>query len=97
MERDEILPIFIGYTRSFWLGIVPIIITTAEFLATVFSDAATAGPVAGLMSMILAPHFAITAEQINTVMQGLLPFYGLFIAQQRAGYARPYTLDPRAK
>lgn len=97
MKRDEIAPVFIGYTRSFLLGILPLLLTVIDYAAQAFADPNTAGPAASLIAWGLAPVHPVTAEQVAHVMQVLAPLWGFVIAQQRAGYARPYTFDPRAK
>lgn len=98
-------PIFFAWTRSFWLGIFPALLTGMDLLLIMSSDAATAGPVAQVLSILLsilasAPGFAwlaATPEQVGAFMQALAPIYAIIVGHQRAGAARPYTLDPRMR
>lgn len=99
MERA---PIFFAWTRSFWLGIFPALLTAIDLLIVLMADASTAGPVAAALSIVLSvpaalPGFAwvaATPEQIGAFMQALAPIYALIVGHQRRGAARPYTLDP---
>lgn len=91
------MPIFFGYTRSFLLGVVPILLTMIDMAFSLVADPHTAAPIAFLIAKVLGIFTEVTPEKVETVMRGLLPFYGLLIAQQRSGAARPYTIDPRYK
>lgn len=98
-------PIFFAWTRSFWLGIFPALLTGIDLLIVLAGDASTAGPVAGVLSAVLtllaaAPGMswlAATPDQVMAVMQALAPIYAIIVGQQRSGAARPYTIDPRAR
>lgn len=101
---DRAAPIFFAWTRSFWLGIFPALLTALDLLVVLNADASTAGPVAAGMSAALtllsaAPGMgwlATTPEQITAFMQALAPIYAIVVGYQRRGAARPYTIDPRA-
>ena len=88
-----IVPIFIGKTRSFWLGIFPALLTGVDIAFEVFTTGGNE-PVAGAISAILNPMTGWTADEISGFMRTLAPLYALIVAQQRAGVTRPYTLDP---
>lgn len=89
-----IAPIFIAKTRSFWLGIVPAVLTLID-VAFQALTAEGSEPVANAMAMILsAVGFDVTGDQIAGFMRALAPLYALIVAQQRAGVSRPYTVDP---
>lgn len=98
-------PIFFAWTRSFWLGIFPALLTALDLLLVLMADSATSGPVAKVLSILLSvpaavPGFdwlAATPEQIGAFMQALAPIYALIVGHQRAGAARPYTIDPRMR
>lgn len=97
-------PIFFAWTRSFWLGIFPAIMTAIEVAVMAFADPSTSGPAAALISVILGgvsliPWFdwvAATPDQVQAFMVGISPIYAMIVGQQRAHAARPYTIDPRA-
>lgn len=99
MERT---PIFFAWTRSFWLGIFPALLTGIDLLLVLTADSATAGPVAAVLSALLAVPAALpglgwlaaTPDQVGAFMQAMAPIYALIVGQQRSGAARPYTLDP---
>lgn len=100
MERN---PIFFAWTRSFWLGIFPALLTAIDLLLVLMADNATAGPVAAVLSILLTVPAAVpglgwlaaTPEQIGAFMQALAPLYAIIVGYQRRGAARPYTIDPR--
>ena len=86
------LPIFIGYTRSFWFGILPILLTLLDLSVVIFSDATMAPPVALVIS-----HFTgWEIGEVETTFRTMAPMFGLVIAHQRRGQTRPYTANPRA-
>lgn len=85
------MPIFIAWTRSFWFGIVPALLSLLDLTVLVFTDA-TIGPIAGL----LVTAFGWDQVAVENIMRGVATIAGLIIAYQRRGPARPYTLDPRA-
>lgn len=101
MDRE---PIFFAWTRSFWMGIFPAVLTALDMLIVLAGDSATAGPVAAVLSILLSVPaslpglgwLASTPEQVALFMQAMAPFYAIIVGQQRAGAARPYTIDPRA-
>ena len=99
--ETDILPIFIGYTRSFWFGILPIVLVLIDTLSSLSSNPDAIRPVSAALAYILGLFFVVTAEQIEAAMHALLPLYGLVIAQQRSGMSkgtvRPYSMDPKAK
>lgn len=85
-----ITPIFILKTRSFWLGIFPLLMTLLDsLLANVGPDGA-GGPVADLLAAVLGVDPATMRGWLLLVS----PVWGLVIAQQRAGLSRPYTANP---
>lgn len=96
-------PIFIGITRSFLLGILPALLTAVDILFQMFSDPAVGGPVAraiafaaNVVTGVVLGAAVVDAEQVEATMRALAPVYAFIVAQQRAGAARPYTMDPRA-
>ncbi|MEG4645205.1 hypothetical protein VB636_20970 [Paracoccus sp. APAP_BH8] len=88
-----IAPIFIGKTRSFWLGIFPAVLTLIDVIVRAFTEAGQE-PVAAAISAVLGQIFGWTPDQIHSAMVALAPIYALIVAQQRAGLARPYTIHP---
>lgn len=82
-------PIFILWARSFWLGILPLVIAGADFLLTIGSEQ-TVGPVARVIEAITG----IPAETGKDILRGLAVIAGLIVAHQRRGAARPYTTKP---
>ena len=92
-------PIFFAWTRSFWLGIFPALLTAIDMAFLIFGSAETAGPIAAILAAMLSmlPLVGtITAEDVTATMQALAPLYALIVGQQRMHAARPYTIDPRA-
>lgn len=96
-------PIFFAWTRSFWLGWFPAILTFIDVLMSLFGDPALSAPVAGLivagLQVVAAPfpiEVSVTAKDVEATMQALSPLYALIVAHQRRGPSRPYTADPRA-
>jgi len=89
-----IVPIFIGKTRSFWLGILPALLTLIDVIMRAFTEGGNE-PVASALSSVLGAAFGWTPEQIHSFMVAMAPVYALIVAQQRAGLARPYTFDPK--
>lgn len=93
-----IIPIFFAKTRSFWLGIVPGVMTGIDVaFQTLASE--DSGPVADALAMVLnAAGAPVSGEMIATTMQRLAPLYLLIFAQQRGTFSgklpRPYTADP---
>jgi hypothetical protein len=81
-------PIFFAATRSFWLGIVPILMILLDVAVTLAADATSGPPVAG----VIARALGFDAAAVEAAMLKLAPLFALVIAQQRAGKARPYTL-----
>lgn len=90
-------PIFFAWTRSFWLGVMPALLTAVDFVVVfatgALGDPTLHGPVATMLSWFLP----VEPAKVQAVMQTLAPIYALIVAQQRAGAARPYTIDPRAR
>ncbi|MCA0846129.1 hypothetical protein [Salipiger thiooxidans] len=84
-------PIFIGWTRSFWLGIVPALMVLADLIVALFTDA-TIGPIAGVISVMLG----LPPEKVEQVLRGVAGVAALIVAHQRRGAARPYTANPKA-
>ncbi len=89
-------PLFIGYARSFWFGILPTLLILLDVMVQLFNlaaDATVGPPIAGAIAGLLGAD----AAKVETTMRALSPLFALVIAQQRAGAARPYSIDPRAK
>lgn len=80
-------PIFIGWTRSFWLGIVPIFVVILDLIVSLTAPG-TIGPV----STFIASLTKLTPDQVASIMKGVGTIAGLIIAHQRRGSSRPYTL-----
>ena len=90
-------PIFFAWTRSFWLGIFPAILTALDIAFQIFGDPATSAPVAAALAWVVGlVGGTVTPDAIARVMQAMAPLYALIVAQQRSHAARPYTIDPRA-
>jgi len=85
-----IAPIFILKTRSFWLGILPLLLTISDSL---FAESATGGPFTNLIAAALGKD----PEGVRGWVLLVSPVWGLIIAQQRAGLSRPYTASPTAQ
>lgn len=85
------MPIFIAWTRSFWLGILPALLVLLDLLIQI-SAAETLGPIAGLIAYITG----WSADAIQEAMRGVAAVAALIVAHQRRGSNRPYTSDPRA-
>lgn len=88
-----ITPVFIAKTRSFWLGIVPAVLTLIDVAFQVFTEAGQE-PVAAAISAILHPLTGWTPDQISATMRTMAPLYALIVAHQRRGLSRPYTANP---
>ena len=90
-------PIFFAWTRSFWLGIFPALLTALDIAFQIFGDPSTAAPVAAALAWVVRlAGGTVTPDAIARVMQAMAPLYALIVAQQRSHAARPYTIDPRA-
>lgn len=94
----NIVPVFIGKTRSFWLGIVPTVLTTMD-LAFAHLTGDGSAPVANALSAAVdLVGIQVTGDQIADFMQTLYPLYLLIFAQQRGTFSgkipQPYTIDP---
>ena len=90
-------PIFFAWTRSFWLGIFPALLTALDIAFQIFGDPATSAPVAAALAWVVGlVGGTVTPDAIARVMQAMAPLYALIVAQQRSHAARPYTIDPRA-
>lgn len=85
------MPIFIAWTRSFWLGILPALLVLLDLLIQI-SAPGTLGPVAGLIAHLTS----WSPDAIEEVMRGVASVAALIVAHQRRGSNRPYTSDPRA-
>lgn len=83
-------PIFIAWTRSFWLGIVPLLLNALD-IAVMISAPGTLGPIAAL----IASATGADLDQVETIMRGSGVVAGLIVAHQRRGESRPYTINPR--
>lgn len=88
MEQIKtIVPVFIGKTRSFWLGILPLVLTLLDSL---LAETETGGPITNLIAAVIGKD----PETVRGWMLLSSPVFGLIIAQQRGGLARPYTMNP---
>lgn len=89
-------PIFIGWTRSFWLGILPALLMALDVVVWIASavaqDPGLAPPIASLLGWMLGAD----PVMIQGWMLRIAPLLVVVVAQQRGGPARPYTIDPRA-
>jgi hypothetical protein len=87
-------PIFFGITRSFWLGILPLLLTAFDGLvalsAFMLANEDNITPIA----MGIAGIFGWETESVSAFMRFISPVFGLIIAHQRSGAARPYALMP---
>lgn len=92
-----IYPIFLLHTRSFWLGILPAVLTLLDVMFSAASGDATAAPVAQSIYYILGHFLSWTPEEIHSVMKAMSPLYAFIVAQQRAGITRPYSATPVGK
>ena len=91
-------PIFFAWTRSFWLGLFPALLTAIDVAFALFSDPAAGAPVSALIAWAVGFVFpSVAADQIAATMQALAPVYAIIIAQQRSGASRPYTADWKAR
>lgn len=101
---DNRKPIFFAWTRSFWGGIFPAILTAVDVIFNLFASTDTATPVAAAISAVLnvvasltgLDFLASTREEVHNFMTGLAPIYAMVVGYQRSHAARPYTIDPRA-
>lgn len=83
----ETNPIFFGITRSFWAAVAAAAMLF-DALMQALSNAETAGPVATMF----AAWFGWDVETVTATMNVFGPTMAIFIAQQRMGKARPYTI-----
>ena len=81
-------PVFIGITRSFLLGIVPVLIAIADLVVAVSTGEAS-GPVSDFLTWL----FGWSPEQATKVVRGAGSVAALIIAHQRSGASRPYTME----
>lgn len=91
MVLRNIKPIFIFWTRSFWFGILPAILIALDLMTQIVTANQT-----GVVAEMIALIPGISAEVAEKVLRGFAPFAALIVAWQRAGAARPYTLDATA-
>lgn len=93
-----IVPIFIGKTRSFWLGIVPTALTTADLVFAHLTGEGSEPVANAIAAAVQQLGLDWTGEQIAAFMRTLYPVYLLIFAQQRGTFSgavpRPYTIDP---
>lgn len=93
-------PIFFAWTRSFWGGIFPAILTGVDVMFSLFASADTATPVAAALTLginlIGMGLVEVTREEVHNTMMALAPIYAMIVGYQRSHAARPYTMDPRA-
>lgn len=90
-------PIFFAWTRSFWLGIFPAILTALDIAFQIFGDPATSAPVAAALGWVMGlVGLEVQPDAIARVMQAMAPLYAMIVGYERMHAARPYTIDPRA-
>lgn len=95
MEEKE--PVFFGYTKSFWGGIFPTILTVIDILLP-FLTADTVGPISEFIVWIISfTGIMLSPFFVGTVLLMMLPVYTIWVTYQRSGASRPYSLDPKAK
>lgn len=80
-------PVFFAATKSFWLTVVGILLVLFEAPSEVLYGLAEP------LSLVLPWTGAQIGDTLNRVAPAIL--WALAI-QQRAGAARPYTIDPKA-
>lgn len=89
-----IAPIFILKTRSFWLGIFPLLLTALDTFFTSLSADGDGGPLVQMLAQL--PDY--DPSEIRGFLLAVTPLWGLIIAQQRGGFGgaipRSYTMDP---
>ena len=97
---DHREPIFFLWTRSFWGGIFPALLTGIDVMFGLFASADTATPVTAALSLginLIGMGFVeVTREEVHNTMMALAPIYAMIVGYQRSHAARPYTIDPRA-
>lgn len=89
-----IVPIALWQTKSFWLGILPALLTLLDMLFRAATGDAEALPVASAVYYVLGQFVDWTPEAIHHVMRSIAPIYAFIVAQQRSGITRPYSLKP---
>ncbi len=82
-------PIFILWARSFWLGILPLVLAGLDLLIALGSSE-TVGPISAAIEALTG----VSAETAEKVLRGLAVLSGLIVAHQRRGASRPYTAKP---
>lgn len=97
-------PIFILWARSFWLGILPLFVVMTDIVMSMFSmlmDTNVNVPMALAIATVV--NFAgslfghgqvVDPALVEEGMLKLAPLFGLIVAHQRSGAARPYSLNP---
>lgn len=100
---DNREPIFFAWTKSFWLGLFPALLTIVDVVFNLFNSADTSMPFAtvlaafiGVFSNLFSLGWDVTTVMIHQFMTGLAPIYAMIVGYQRMHAARPYTIDPRA-
>ena len=85
-------PIFFAYTRSFLLGVIPVLAAGLDAIVALV-ETGNEGPITEFMAALfgLSPG---TAESIVRVV-GMVA--GLLIAYERSGFARKYSTNPKDK
>lgn len=90
MSAQDRSPVFIGRTRSFWLGILPALLLMVEGLSSLVTDPEMALPLARLVSALSG----MAVPEAEQILLRFSPLLALVVASQRAGAVRPYTLRP---
>lgn len=95
--EEAVTPIWIVRTRSFWLGIVPLLVALLDLVIQITTTEA-AGPVgAALATLLQAVGFDVTGEDVTSFLKGLGLVAGLILARERSGLSRPYVATRAAE
>lgn len=95
MSEKTILSIFVGKTKSFWLGFIPAFLVFVDFVFQQL-DSPQAVPFANSIALLMQVFgFEGTGEDINTWLRGIAPIYvAITIMWQRRGLNQPYEMTP---
>lgn len=83
-------PIFILFTRSFWLGLLPAALAVLDVLS-----ALAGGETAGAVATIIAQVFGVDVATAEKVIRAVGTVSAFVVAHQRRGANRPYSLNPK--
>lgn len=85
-------PIFFAYTRSFLLGIIPVLAAGLDAIVALI-ETGDEGPI----TAVLANAFGFDPDTAESIVRVVGMIAGLLIAYERRGWARKYSADPRDK